>query len=268
MKKTIIILIALTASLLPGLRGQMPDTLAQFPLQQQHAFQVGEEISYRIHYGLVNAGTATIKVKDIKEVNGHQVYHLWGYGRTQGMTDWFFRTRDRYETFIDVNTLEPVKFIRDVDEGGYIIKRNIDFNREANTAVDHDLKADTIFSLPENVQDIFSAFYFARNLDVSTIQPGDVIYIPVFLDHEIFPFRIKFVKREVINTKFGKIRCLRFVPVVQEGRVFKDEDDLFLWISDDANHVPIRIKSELLVGSIKADISDFKGLKRKLEFQN
>ena len=237
-----------------------------FPLQDQQAFQVGEEISYRVHYGLVNAGRATIKVKGVTQVNGHTAYHLWGFGRTTGMTDWFFRTRDTYETYMDVNTLQPVKFIRDVDEGGYLIKRDIDFDREANTAVDHQLNQDTVFSLPANIQDIFSAFYFARNLDVSGIQPGDVIYIPVFLDHEIFPFRIKFVKRETIDTKFGKIKCLRFVPVVQEGRVFKDEDDLFLWISDDANHVPIRIKSELVVGSIKADIDGYKGLRQKLQF--
>jgi hypothetical protein len=267
MKKSIIIFAVLSASVLPNVSGQMPDTVVQFPLQQQRAFQVGEEISYRIHYGLVNAGKATIKVKEIRKVNGHKVYHLWGYGRTTGMTDWFFRTRDQYETFVDVTTLEPIKFIRDVDEGGYIIKRNIDFNRETNTAIDHDLEIDTVFDVPDHVQDIFSAFYFARNLDVSAIQPGEVIHIPVFLDHEIFPFRIKFVKRETIKTKFGKIKCLRFVPVVQQGRVFKDEDDLFLWISDDANHVPIRIKSELLVGSIKADISDFKGLRHKLDFK-
>ena len=75
------------------------------------------------------------------------------------------------------------------------------------------------------------------------------------------------MKKETIKTKFGKIDCLRFVPVVQEGRVFKDEDDLFLWISDDPNHVPVRIKSELLVGSIKADLVSFKGLRQDLVFR-
>lgn len=267
MKKISAILIVLITTLLLDVNGQKPDSIPQFNLQPQPAFQVGEELVYRIHYGLVDAGEATIKVKGVKKVNGHQVYHLWGFGRTKGVTDWFFRTRDTYETYVDVNSLAPVKFVRDVDEGGYLIKRNIDFDRSTNTAVDHELKKDTVFSLPENIQDIFSAFYYARSLDVSSIKPGDIIEIPVFLDHELFPFTIKFVKKETIKTKFGKIDCLRFVPVVQEGRVFKDEDDLFLWISDDTNHVPIRIKSELLVGSIKADLSSYKGLRQKLEFK-
>ena len=240
------------------------DTTLAFPLQNDLAFQVGEEISYRIHYGLIDAGKATIAVKEISNVNGRPVYHMVGTGRTVGMAEWFFKTRDVYETYVDTETLLPVKFVRDVDEGGYIIKRNVHFDRENNTAIDKDLKKDTVFSLPSNVQDIFSAFYYARNLDVSSIKKGDVIDIPVFLDHEIFPFKIKFVEREILKTKFGKIKCLRFVPVVQEGRVFKDEDDMYLWISDDPNHVPVRIKSELLVGSIKIDIAGYKGLRYNL----
>jgi len=91
-----------------------------------------------------------------------------------------------------------------------------------------------------------------------------LINIPLFIDHEIFPFKIKFVKRETVKTDYGKIMCLKFVPVVQEGRVFKDEDDMHLWISDDANHVPIRIQSELIVGSIKIDLKEYKGLANPL----
>jgi len=163
--------------------------------------------------------------------------------------------------------LLPVRFVRDVNENGYIIKRDIYFNRDKNWAKDLEFHKDFNFKkLPANVHDIFSAFYFARALDVSAIKEGDIIHIPVFLDHEIFPFKIKFVKRELVKTDFGKIMCLKFVPVVQEGRVFKDEDDMHLWISDDSNHVPIRIQSELLVGSIKIDIKEYKGLVNPLTF--
>lgn len=264
--KTKKLIIFLLSCLVIGFSGGQPkvDSALAFPLQKDLAYQVGEEITYRIHYGIINAGKASIKVKEITNINGKEVYHMVGTGRTVGMAEWFFKTRDVYETYIDVNTFEPVKFIRDVDEGGYIIKRNVEFNRDANTAIDKELKKDTIFSLPENVQDIFSAFYFARNLNVEGIKKGDIIDIPVFLDHELFPFKIKFVARETIKTKFGKIKCLRFVPVVQEGRVFKDEDDMYLWISDDPNHVPVRIKSELLVGSIKIDMESYSGLRHKL----
>ncbi len=267
MKTIKLLTVLLLASVISIQAGKKDNTIKVYKKLSQTPFAVGENISYRIHYGLMNAGTANIQVKGIKKIRGKDTYHMVGTGKSAGMVHWLFPTNDRYETFMDTHTLEPIKFIRDVDENGFIIKRNINFNRENETAVDLYLKKDTVFKMPSNVQDIFSAFYFARSLDVTDIVKGDIIQIPVFLDHEMFPFTIKFMGREMVKTDFGKIACLKFVPVVQEGRVFKDEDDLFLWISDDINHVPIRIQSELLVGSIKADITEFKGLKTPLVFK-
>lgn len=237
-----------------------------FPLQKQPAFAIGETLSYRIHYGIIDAGEATIAVNKMIYLDGKRAYHMVGKGKSVGMAEWFFPTRDVYETYIDAKQFVPLKFIRDVNEGGYIIKRNIQFDRATNSATDAELKKDTVFSVPQNVQDIFSAFYYARNLNVSAIKKGDIIEIPVFLDHELFPFKLKYVGTERIKTKFGKIDCLKFVPVVQKGRVFQDEDDMHLWISADDNHIPMRIKSELLVGSVKIDLDGYKGIQRPMTF--
>jgi len=264
MKPHIFIILLASAFMTPIKAGETESATKTFALQKEHAFLVGEKLSFRIHYGLINAGEATIEVKEKKRINGKNTYHMVGTGRSVGMAEWFFKTRDRYETFMDEKTLLPLKFIRDVNEGGYIIKRNIDFNRTTNTAIDSELKKDTVFSLPHNVHDIFSAFYYARCLDVAGIKTGEIIEIPTFLDHEIFYFRIKFVGRETIKTDLGRIAALKFVPVLQEGRVFKDEDDLHIWISDDANHIPLLIKSELLVGSIKVSITSQDGLRTPL----
>jgi hypothetical protein len=264
--KSIKTLIPLMLIALIPLKGGPSTPATTFKLQTQKAFKVGEELTYRVHYGLIEAGVATIQIKKQTTLKGVPVYHLLGTGKSVGITDWLFKTRDVYESYVDTQSLLPQRFIRDVNEGGYIIKRDITFNRANNTAKDSELKKDTIFKLPPNVHDIFSAFYYARNLNVTNIQPGDIIEVPVFLDHEIFPFKIKFVGRDMVKTKFGKIKCLKFVPVVQKGRVFEDEDDMHLWISDDNMHVPIRIKSELLVGSIKVDLESYSGLAGKLTF--
>ena len=250
---------------LPSLAGLKEENTQVFKKQSVTPFKVGEEITYRVHYGLINAGEAKIKVQEMVSIGGKSAYHMVGTGQSKGMVDWVFPTTDRYETYMEKNTLLPIRFVRDVNENGYIIKRDIYFNREKNYAKDLEFQKDFKFAkLPADVHDIFSAFYFARALNVENIQEGDVIHIPVFLDHEIFPFKIKFVKRETVKTDYGKIMCLKFVPVVQEGRVFKDEDDMHLWISDDANHVPIRIQSELIVGSIKIDLKEYKGLANPL----
>jgi len=66
--------------------------------------------------------------------------------------------------------------------------------------------------------------------------------------------------KEVIKTKFGKVKSLKFRPLVQKGRVFKEQESLTIWISDDQNKIPLRIKATLKVGSLRADLTRFKGL--------
>jgi hypothetical protein len=105
-----------------------------------------------------------------------------------------------------------------------------------------------------------SAFYSARNLDLSNAKPGDLFSITCFVDKEIWPLKIKFIGKETIDTDLGKYRCLKFRPIVQKGRVFKKEEDLNVWISDDDNHLPMRVKADVLIGSIKMDITGAKNL--------
>ena len=116
------------------------------------------------------------------------------------------------------------------------------------------------FETPENVQDMLSSFYYSRCIDYSKAKEGDIFTIPSFVDNEIFEMKIKFIGREIIETNLGKFKCIKFRPVVQKGRVFKKEEDLNVWITDDANHIPIRAQAEILVGSIKMDLESYSGL--------
>ena len=83
----------------------------------------------------------------------------------------------------------------------------------------------------------------------------------MFFDNETTKFRLKFIDREEITTKFGVVSTMVFRPLVQTGRVFKEEESLTIWITSDDNKLPVRIKANLVVGSIKADLEEFKGLK-------
>jgi hypothetical protein len=234
-------------------------TLAdQLPTTTNIAFKEGEVLSYRMHYGLINAGVAVLEVKpDLIEVNGRKVYHIVGTGYTVGTADWFFKVRDRYETYMDKDALLPWLFIRRVDEGGYKFSQNYSFNHYTKKV---DIGNNEKFDIPVGVQDMVSAFYSARNLDLSQAKEGDLFSITCFVDKEIWPLQIKFVGREVIDTDIGKYRCLKFRPIVQKGRVFKNEEDLNVWISDDKNHLPMRVKADVLIGSIKMDITNAKNL--------
>ena len=182
------------------------------------------------------------------------------------MAEWFFKTRDRYETFVDKDSLVPLEFIRDVNEGGYKINRHIIFDHDSNKATDLKDKKKS-FSIFENAQDLLSTFYYARCLDVKDIKVGDQIPVSMFLDHEMFTFSFKYLGEETLKTKKGKIKCKKFTPLVQEGRVFNEKEGMTLWVSDDENQLPIKLETELVVGSITIDLIEFENLRYPIVFR-
>lgn len=221
------------------------------------AFQPKEVLNYRVHYGFMDAGEVKLEVApELKDFGGRQCLHVIGTGRSAGAVDWFFRIRDHYESYIDVESLMPWMFIRKVDEGGYTINQNVKFNHTKKTATS---EKKTI-STPGHVQDLLSAFYYARTLDFDRAQPGDTFTINTYLDDETFPLVIKYVGKETLKTKAGKFRCIVFHPMLLEGRVFKEKEGMTVWVTDDKNRIPVRAEAEILIGSIKMDLKDFSGI--------
>ncbi|WP_299675851.1 DUF3108 domain-containing protein [uncultured Dokdonia sp.] len=231
------------------------------------AYQEGEWFKFRVHYGLITAGYATLTVED-SNYNNTPVYHVKGYGETSGVSRWFFKVEDYYESYIDKKTDLPYQFIRKIDEGGHTKDKIIDFDQQNHKAHIFNRKHNTRDTVDTaiNVQDMVSAFYYLRNhIDATNLKEGDETTLTMFFDKENYPFKLRFLGREVMNTEFGKIRCLKFRPLVQSGRVFKEKESLTVWVSDDDNKVPIRIKASLAVGSLKADLEAFKGLKHSFK---
>lgn len=233
-----------------------------FDTQKEEAFAEGEYLRFRLHYGLLNAGYATIEVKNAI-INDQSVYHVIGKGFSTGVTKFFFKVEDVYESYIDKNTRNPYKFVRKIDEGGYTKNQEGFFNQKTNKILvkDYKHKTEKSFDFAKNTQDILSSFYYLRNYpNINKIKPGESVVIDMFFDDETTKFKLKFIGREDITTKFGVVSTMVFRPLVQSGRIFKEEESLTLWISDDYNKIPLRIKATLLVGSIKADLDDYKGL--------
>ena len=230
------------------------------PVVENNAFKVGEYLKYRIHYGIINAGIAELEVKEMTTRHQRKVYHMVGTGRTVGMAEWFFRTRDRYESYVDAEAMLPWEFIRDVDEGGFIIKRHLKFDHYNNQAVETAYSSNQSYPIIQYAQDMLSSFYYARCINTQNLQPGDELPVDMFLDYEDFSFKLRFVGYDVVKTRWGKIKCKKLIPVVQEGRVFSDKEGLTLWVTDDENKVPVRLEAELAVGSIKMDLVEHKNL--------
>ena len=238
--------------------------------QSESSFQFGEWLKFKLNYsGWVKAGNATLEVKEDTFKN-RSVCHVVGKGWTTGAIKWFFKVNDRYESYFDKATGRPYKFIRNINEGGHVKNRVIEFDYEKNLAFVNDLRHKTkkTVSITSDIQDMVSAYYYLRDhYDTETIKVGHTVKLNMFFDNEIFGFKLKFLGRETINTKFGNINCLKFRPYVMAGRVFHEEESVTLWVSADNNKIPIKIKADLRVGSLRSDLVAFKGLKYPFEIQ-
>ena len=238
-------------------------TTVSFDSPNEDSYGVGEWFKFRIHYGIVNAGYATLEVKDAV-VNNKKSFHVVGKGYTVGMSRFFFKVDDLYESYIDKDTRNPYQFVRKINEGGYTKNQEGFFNQVTNRVVvkDYKHKTEKTLLIPKNTQDILSAFYYLRNHpNIDKLKIGESVAIDMFFDDETTKFKLKFIGRENITTKFGDVPAMIFRPLVQSGRVFKEQESLTVWISDDGNKLPLRIKASLAVGSIKADLDGYRGLK-------
>lgn len=251
MKRLIIV------SLLFSLGAHATEAQKQLRELTNEAFKPGEVLKYRVHYGIIDAGIAELEVKpQMKNIGPRECYHFVGSGKSVGAFDWFFKVRDRYESVVDKLAMIPWLFIRRVDEGGYIINQNVSFNHYTDSAKSEKAAV----AIPSYTQDLVSAFYYARTLDLTNAKEGDIFPITTYLDDATFPMNLKFIGRETIKSKKGKFKCIKFRPMLQEGRVFKDNEDMTIWISDDKNKIPIRVQTEIMVGSIKMDLVDYSNL--------
>ena len=207
--------------------------------------------------GKVIAGTATLEVKtEPVQIDERQTYHIIGTGRTKGAFNLFFKVDDRFETYIDEEFLVPWRFVRYTREGGYKYDDEVKFNQFSGTA----LSTRANKTIPKGTHDVLSAFFFARNLDLSNAKTGDTFPLWFYLDDSLYVSRIQFVGTEEVEIELGTFRCLRFKPMVATGNVFSQPYPMDLWVTDDKNKLPILAKSAVVVGAVKMELIKYSGL--------
>lgn len=240
-------------------------TLLYKPVFAQNIpFQHGEKITYTVFYNVIgiyiNAGTATFSTSQ-ELYNNSNVFHVVGEGTTNSKYDWIFKVRDRYESYFNTNDLQSVKFIRNIHEGGYKKYEEVSFNQQANTAI----TSAGVYKVPSKVQDVINAIYYARNIDYSKYNPGDKIPFSMFLDNQVYNLYIKYLGKEKIKTRYGKYYAIKLSPLLIKGSVFKDDDKMTIWVTNDGNHIPVRVESPISVGTVKIDLKEYENLKYPLD---
>ncbi|MHB8209387.1 DUF3108 domain-containing protein [Mucilaginibacter sp.] len=242
--------------------GSISITLAQeLTMVNDPVFKVGEQLSYRLKYGIFTAAEAELRVEntDIK-YNGHPAYHIVVEGKTAGSFDIFYKVRNRYESYVDQKTLLPYFYAENRHEGSWKHSDKVTFDHETDKITANK----GTYPFTGKVFDFVSAYYFARTIDVSKMHIGEKFELKYFLDDGIHSLGITYVGKESVTCSMGTFNCLKFNPTIIPGRIFKKNSKLYLWITDDNNRIPVKAQVEVILGSITMDLTGTKGLKYPL----
>ena len=235
-----------------------------FPLtvysQSDLPYKVGEYSAFDISFGGIKVGSAEMKIEKQIKINGVSTFHIIGKGRTASFFDWFFKVRDVYETYLDTSKIRPVKFVRDIHEGGYEKKQQYIFKHSVGKV----FWKDTSYVIFPTTQDMLSALFYARTFNKNDLLQKKSFFVPIFMDEENYSLEILYLKDEKVKTNFGEVNCMVFKPKMQEGRVFEDGEEMKIWISDDRNHLLVKVETQIWAGSIKAILVKHQGVKYHL----
>ncbi len=221
----------------------------------------GEKLTFALKYGPIHGGDAEIELRQAR-LNDKTVFHAKVTAKTVGVTEKLYSIKDIFESYFDINSSLPYKAIRNVKEGNYRSYCELIFHHKDTTV--YSSKTDSLYKVIPNILDILSSLYYLRSYNPVYFKTGDIIPVVTFWDDEIFPFYLRYKGTEIVKTKYGKMKCHRFDPVVEPGRVFKSEDDLTVWFSADKNFIPVKAKFELIVGTLKCELEQYTNLRYSL----
>ncbi len=234
----------------------------------QDAFTKGEYLQYRLHYGVISAGEAEITVDPkLYKVNDRICYHTNVNGYTTGTFDLFLRIRDKFGAYIDTSAIVPQKGYRFIQEGNFKMRDITRYDHVNNLAYpDVEGKEKKTYKIPDNVQELVSGYYYLRTIDYNKMQIGDTIKMNAFYEDSTYKFNLKYLGKTNISTKIGKFKAILLSPIMPENRLFKGENSIKFYISDDKNRIPLKVKAEMFVGAVEVDIKDYKGTRHPIGY--
>ncbi len=214
------------------------------------AFGVGEKLDFDIGYGFINAGFASMEVREIIEYEGRPCYKIVSTANSNKFFSSFYKVEDQVTSVVDAIGIFSWYFEKNLREGSYRSDRSYSLDQINHVAYDN---KDTI-DIARYTQDALSVLYYARTQDLKV---GKSIYIDNFTDGKNYPLEVRVLRKETIKVKAGKFDCIVVEPLLQTAGIFKHEGKLTVWLTDDRLKLPVLMKSKVLVGSISAELTGY-----------
>lgn len=249
---------------------------AQSLVVKDKPVSTGEELQFRLSYGWFTVGRGTFKISDEYIVkNGKECLEINVHGRTAGLAGVFSKVDDRWGALVDKNTFLPYYSYRDLSEGDHDLDEKVYFDydsMEVRVESSSESRADSgstnFYDLEAgNIFDMMGGLMYARSIDYRGLEKGDTIQLDAFFEKEFYDFEMIYHGIEMTKTKVGNIYCHKVVPIMQKNNVFKGQNAVKLWISADANRLPLKVAADMNFGTAYCELTAYKNVKSGIDFE-
>lgn len=245
-----------------------PNTQPIGNVNSKYSFNIGETLHFDIKYGFIKAGTAIMMVRDTISLDGRTVIWIQTMASSVKTFDPFFKVRDTVSTFIDFENFVSRKFVKKLREGGYLYDLIAHYKPEEGKVYVRTIRyrddlgtvrkmEEFELEIPDTIYDVLASFYKIRNFPLDP-DHNKVAYITNHDNKKIYDLKVEVLGREVVDTPYGKFRCLKIEPRLKGEAIFKQSGRLWIWITEDEYKIPVKMSSKVAVGSITTVLTDIK----------
>lgn len=214
----------------------------------------GERLVFELSWFKLKGGTAVMEVSE-DDLQGRKSYHLSAVTASNKFVDTFYKVRDRVDSFIHTDNLSSYRYKVHQEEGDFRRDKEINFDYTKGTATYIKNQKTSVHSIPSLVQDAFSSLYYLRTKKLTV---GKTETINVFEDKKLWQLEVQVLGKEKIQTPAGAFDTIMVKPILKFEGIFQRKGDVYIWLTDDNRRMPVRMRSKIKIGSISADLVEYK----------
>ncbi len=233
---------------------------AEAAIQPEVGFPVGETLTYQIYWGVIPVGQSRVRTEWV-EHEGRQLLAIRFRTRTTGVLKRIYPVNDYIETLVEPETMLPVRFTKQLNEGRYHCDEVTHFDYDAGVARFHSRNRDRTkeYAIDESVRDLVSFMYNLRS-EASGFQLGVEREYKVMADEKLYDILVKPIEVEKLKLPgYGRVRSVRFEPEAKFEGLFVRKGKLWVWVSDDDRRIVTRVQAKIPVASVKLVLADVDG---------
>lgn len=250
---------------------------AQSPKKEpapNHHFKKGEHLEFRLSYGWFTVGKGSLDIDEhYYKYKDSECFKVEVKGSTAGLLGVFAHVDDTWGAYVRKGDLRPLHAYRNIEEGKYLREEHTYFHhKEGKVEVQRynpvkDVHKKKIYDIPADVYDLMSSLLYFRNMDLSTFANGDTIRVTTFYEDELYHFSMIMEGKELIDSKVGELYAFKIKFIMPKSRVFPDENGVHAWVSEDSNHLPLRVEAEMFFGKGSCDLVAYRNVKYGPDYQ-